>query len=135
MKRIVFVLILTGVLMAFVFNLSSCEKERTSEPKVAFIAGSTYISSDDTLFRGTIFNVKVNASKVGLSDLLTSGKITRSVNGGADSTMLEMNFFTQNFSQYYSYTAGDSGNVEKYTFTFGTQSGLYASSSISITVN
>lgn len=135
MKRVVFVMILTGVLMAFVFNLSSCDKERTSAPKLTFTTSSAYVSTDTTLYRGTIFNIKVNATKVGLNDLLTSGKITRSINGSADSTLQDMSFYTQNFSQFYSYTAGDSGNVEKYIFTFGTQEGLSVSSSLSITVN
>lgn len=135
MRRAVVVLLVTTVLMVLVFNLSSCEKERSSPPAISFTTTSPYVYSDTVLYRQSIFNVKVNASKVSLNDLLTSGKITRSINGGPDSTLLDMSFFSQNFAQFYSFTAGDSGNVEKYTFSFGTQQGQSASASLTISVN
>ena len=122
--------------VVILLSFSSCGKEKSTPPVIAFRTTNSaisYVSADTSLTHGTIFNVGVNASKTGTDEYLTYFKISRSINGGADSTILEANFLYQYFSQYYSYKVGDSGNVERYTFTVGERDGNTASVSVSIT--
>ena len=130
---------LVAVLLAVsLFVISSCESGGDHHPTIAFKTSTTvvsYVSKDTTLYRGTIFNVGINASKTGPDGLLKSFKITRSINGGADSTLVDAELNTRFFTQFYSYTAGDSGNLEHYTFTVGNAEGLYNSIAFTDTVN
>jgi hypothetical protein len=115
--------------------VSSCNKPSTNPPVITFSNTVGYICEDTTLYRGTNYTFWVYATKNGGDDLVESGKISRSVNGGPDSVLQTMSFVTTQFSQYYSYNAADSGTVAKYTFTFGNQNGLTSSASIKITSN
>ncbi len=121
--------------VAVIFNLFSCKVKESSPPTVAFYQVAGYVSADTTLYRHTIFPIWVVASKDGVGDLVETGTITRSINGGPDSTLQTMNFVMSQFSYIYSYKAGDSGDVTKYTFTFGNEKGVTGSNSIVITAN
>lgn len=131
-KAIVSTLVGLAITVSMI-NLTSCGKETTTPPTIAFVAGSGNVAKDTSLYRGTTFRLAINAYKTGPNDLLTSCKIYRSINGGADSTIQEMNFVTQSFSNFYSYQAGDSGTIERYTFTIAEQNGLSSSVSVTIT--
>ncbi len=127
-----FVIVYTLTLITF---LTACEDEKTTPPVISLGPGSAYVSGDTTLKEGTVFNVLVNASKTGNEEFLTSFNISKSVNGSPDSVIQSANFVYQYFSQYYSYKTGDSGKLERYTFTVGEQNGQTANVSINITVN
>ena len=136
MKRISSSVLVWVVISALAFNFYSCGEEKNSHPDVAFMTSNStvsYISKDTGLVHGTIFNIGIDATKKGSEGLLTTCKISRSVNQGVDSTIQEINFVSDFFSQSFTYTAGDSGNVEKYTFTIGEKSGLTSSVSLTIT--
>jgi hypothetical protein len=112
---------------------SSCgNKNLTNPPLVYLVNNPGYLVDDTILAHGTTFSVWVYASKRGLDDLLETGQIVRSVNGGPDSTLGSMKFVATLFSQIYSYQAGDSGTTTRYTFIFGNQNGVVDSTSINI---
>ena len=114
-------------------NGSSCGKEKSTPPDIAFYVGTAYVYEDTALVHGTIFNIGVAASKTGVDGLLTGFEISHRMNGSPDSVIQKMSFIEQYFSQYYSYTAGDSGNVEQYTFTAIKADGRTNSISVNIT--
>ena len=115
-----------------VVSVNSCGEEKTTPPLVTFRTSSVYVSVDTTIYRNTVFNIGIEAKKTGTDGLLSGCTIQRSSNGGADSTIQQMSFVTQYFSQFYSYLAPDSGNADKYTFTVTERDG--SSSSVSVTV-
>lgn len=133
MKRVSPVLFMGGLLAGIIFSFSSCKKEGTNPPVITFSQSEGYVYEDTALYHGTTFTFWVFATKMGTSDLVESGKITRSINGGPDTVLQSMSFVQSQFSQYYSYVARDSGTIEKYTFTFANQNGASSSSSITIT--
>ncbi len=118
--------------IGFILLFSSCDGEKKTPPTIAFTKGSAFVYTDTALAHGTVFNIGINASKTGTEGLLSSCKISRSINGGADSTIQDITLVTQYFSHYYSYVAGDSGTTERYTFTVTKNDGL--SNSVSVTV-
>jgi hypothetical protein len=118
MNKKFFLILFAASLLVYI---SSCEKGGTSIPTIAFNTANVYVSADTILYRDTVFNIGIIASKTGPEGYLTSAKITRSVNGGADSTLLDMRFIQQYFIQYYSFRAPDSGVTHRYTATVGNQ--------------
>lgn len=111
-------------------TISSCDSGGDHHPNIGFTISSgsvTYDSYYTTLPRDTIFTIYIAASKTGADGMLKSFKITRSINAGADSTILDASITTEFFSQYYSYKTGDSGNIEKYTFVVGNTEDLFSS--------
>ena len=129
---VVVVVLLTGIMVYF----SSCKvRNETNPPEVSFINNVGFVYADTTLYRGTNFTIWVFATKAGLNDLLESGKITRRINNGPDTTLTTFTFVSTQFSQYYSYILGDSGTATTYTFTFGNENGVTTSDSVKITAN
>lgn len=122
---------LTGIF----FCLPSCKQGGSNPPTVQLFNGTGYVYEDTTLAHGTLFTISVYATKMGVDDLLESGKITRSINGGPDSVLQDIKIVTTQFNQFYSYIAGDSGNTERYTFTFSNQNGLTNSATVKVTDN
>ena len=120
---------------AVILQFASCGEEKNTPPVIAIHSSTGYISADDTLTHGTVFNVWLTASKTGTEGMLNSCSISKRVNGGADSVIQQMNFIYQSLSQTYSYIAGDSGNIERYTFTVGELDGGKSSVSLTITDN
>jgi len=132
-KKVVFAtLIITGGLVTM-FNMSSCQKTDITPPYVFFDTATGYIGVDTALPHGTIFTLYVTAEEAGMDQLLTTGTILRSVNGGPDSVLQTMSLATQQFNQFYSYVAGPTGTRQKYIFSFGQLNGLTGSDSITIT--
>ncbi len=125
----------TLVLCALVVFFSSCLKSNNTPPDVTLYGTTVYVSNDTTLKHGTIFSVFLTARKAGTEQLLTSGKISVKVNDQPDSVIQNMNLYTTFFNQFYSYKAGDSGTVTRYTFSFGQLNGLTGDTSITITSN
>jgi hypothetical protein len=126
MRKVVLI-VLVLVAVTGVAMLTGCEDGTQHYPTIAFrIRSDSTTQSDNfrSLPRDTTFMLVVYASKTGPDGLLKTFKITRSVNGGADTTLIDAELNTQYFSQFYSYNTGDSGNIERYTFTVGTYEGL-----------
>jgi hypothetical protein len=118
--------------------VAGCESGGNPNPTIKFRPTNSsvvYVFKDTTIYRGSVFNVGIDASKTGPDGFLKTFKIQRNINGGPDSTLLEASINTVFFSQYYSFQAGDSGNLEHYTFTVGNAAGLYSSVAFTDTVN
>ena len=128
-KNIVSLLVFLSAAVAL-FTVSSCDTTGDHHPTICFRLTTdsvSYESSYLSLPRDTTFNVYVQASKTGPDGMLKTFKVTKSINGGADSTLIDAGISTVYFSHYYTYKAGDSGNIEKYTFTVGNDEVLYDS--------
>jgi len=136
MNKAVFFIVCSLLLVALTAGLSSCsKKDQTNPPGVGFISGTGYISDDTTLYRNSIATIYVYANKLGVVDLLDSGTIQRSINGGPDTLLQTMTFNSTTFAQYYSYQLGDSGNSYKYIFTFFNQNKVGGSDSLTVTTD
>lgn len=133
MKKTFSIFFLCVCLSAITLHFSSCGKERSTPPNISFNTSVAYISNDTSLVHGTVFSIGIIASKTQTDGILSGCKIYYSVNNSPDSLIQEMNFVTQYFSQVFSYTAADSGNVERYTFTVSKRDGQSNSASLTVT--
>lgn len=136
MNKAVFFVFYSVLLITLSVQLSSCTKrDETNPPGVGFISEPGYVSDDTTLYRYSVATIWVQANKLGVVDVLDSGNIKRSINGGPDTLLTSMKFVSTQFTQYYGYQLGDSGNSYKYIFTFYNQNGVSGSDSVIITTN
>ena len=134
MNKTVFFIGCLLLLVTLTGYLSSCKtRDETNPPGVGFISEPGYVSDDTTLPANSIATILVYANKLGVIDLLDSGTIQRSVNGGPDTVLQTMRFTSTQFSQYYSYQLGAAGNSYKYIFTFFNQNMVGGSDSVIIT--
>lgn len=122
-----------SLITSLLLSLGSCQKSGVTPPVISLYEGKGYVSSDTTMLHGSIATFGVKAYKAGVDQLLRKCLIQRSINGSPDSTLQEMNLISQNFSQFYAYTVGDSGNVERYTFIIFQDNGFSDSVSATIT--
>ena len=120
---------------AITFYLNSCKDKEHSAPAVYFNSTIPYIYDDTTLTAGTTFAIYVQANEEGVNDLLESGQISVSINGGPDSVIQTMSFVSDVFNQGYAYKAGATGTYAKFVFTFATQSGVAGSDSLILHYN
>jgi hypothetical protein len=136
MKKPVFFILGALLLVTLTVYLSSCTKrDQTNPPGVGFYPGTGYITEDTTVYRYSIATMYVYANKLGVIDLLDSGVIQRSINGGPDTVLQTMTLNSTQFTQFYSYQLGDSGNKYKYIFTFFNQNKVGGSDSVTITTD
>jgi hypothetical protein len=134
MNKAVFFIGCCALLIGLIVHLSSCKKkDETNPPGVGFIYEPGYVYDDTTLPANSIATIWVYANKLGVVDLLDSGTIQRSVNGGPDTVLQTMTFNSTTFSQVYSYQLGAAGNSYKYIFTFFNQNKVGGSDSVIIT--
>lgn len=130
MSKISYWVISVGVTVFLLVGVCSCDKGGDHHPSIYFQIkpdSVTYESTFVSLPRDTVFSLNLNASKSGLENLLRSVTIAKSVNGSADSLILQANIYTTFFNQYYAYQAGDSGDIERYTFKVTNDEGLSSS--------
>jgi hypothetical protein len=136
MKKAVFFICCSVLLIAVTIHLSSCSKrDITNPPGVFFNQVAGYIYEDSIVPRYSDVSIWVGANKIGVNDYLAGGTITRSINGGPDTTLATMKFVESTFSEIYSYQLGGSGLVYKYTFSFFNQNGVVTSDSLLITTD
>jgi hypothetical protein len=136
MKKAVFLIICSVLLIIVTVHLSSCTKrDITNPPGVIFNQVSGYVYSDTVVPRGSSVSIWVYANKIGVNDYLAAGTIMRSLNGSPDSILSSMKFASSQFSEIYSYQLGDSGNSYKYVFSFANQNGVSTSDSLTIKTN
>lgn len=139
MKRQAYLCSVYLVALALLFYLSACSKSGNSAPTIMFnstpaspYADTVLVYRNTTLAQGTHFYVSLAVSKSGESETLNNAIFSKSVNGKPDSVFQQFTLTGAYFYGQYFFTAGDSGNTEKYIFTFSQTNGLMTSDSIVI---
>lgn len=117
---------------------SSCEEDEGKIPNISFKTGATYVSADANINKDSNIVIGISASKAEDKDVLKKFNISKSVNGGSDSTIFQKDL-SGNEADTYSYdlpvTVGSKvGNKEKYTFTVTNRDGLIGQKSLTITI-
>ena len=134
MKKTVFTLVL---LLALAFTYG-CKKDEGKLPNIAFKTSSGYTYSSTTLAGGTHFTIGINASKAEDKDVLKQFNVSKSVNGGASSSVFTV-ALTDAQQDNYSYDLPlvadtTSGQATTYTFAVTNRDGLTNSVSLTVTV-
>ncbi|MCB9236079.1 MAG: hypothetical protein H6581_30810 [Bacteroidia bacterium] len=132
-----FGLIVFALIALLAFN--SCEEDDDMlNPTIQFKTGTGYTANDATLAGGTAVKIGIDAEKEEEKDPLIAFNISRSVNGGADSTVYNQSLTgtDQDMFEYdYNLTLGTtSGQTEKYTFTVTNKDGLQGQVGLTLTV-
>jgi hypothetical protein len=120
------------VLVFMLLHTTGCKVNLSNPPIVIIDTIAGYVYDDTTIAQNTTFSVYITALRDGNNDLLETGSISHSVNGGPDSVIQKMTFASTQFFQYYSYVTGKAGNTERFKFTFGNENGQTSSASITI---
>src|SRR5215470_19482971 len=127
-----FILITTAI-----FLLSSCEKDKMIPPTIDFTTGTGYVSADGHLAVNTNFKIGVTAKRTEEKDDLKTFIVTRSYDGGAETTIDNVTIPSAQageFTKEYPLTTRNQNGTEKYTFTVTNRDGLITTKSITITV-
>jgi len=122
---------------AVVFLLSSCEKDKMIPPTIDFTTGAGYVSADGHLAVNTNFKIGVTAKRTEEKDDLKTFVVTRSYDGGAETTIDNVTIPSAQageFTKEYPLTTRNQNGTEKYTFTVTNRDGLITTKSITITV-
>lgn len=119
--------------------IASCEKDEGKKPNIAFKTTVGYTSSNVSLAAGTAVLVGINASKAEDKDVLKTYNVSKTVNGGASTSLVTTSLTgTQGDSYSADYpilVASTSGTVEVYTFTVTNRDGITNSVSLTVTTN
>jgi len=127
-----FILITTTI-----FLLSSCKKDKMIPPTIDFTTGAGYVSADGHLAVNTAFKIGVTAKRTEEKDDLKTFVVTRSYDGGAETTIDNVTIPSAQageFTNDYPFTTRNQNGTEKYTFTVTNRDGLITTKSIIITV-
>lgn len=118
-------------------QLSSCKEDEGKLPDIAFKTGGSYVSADANLAAGSVVVIGIDAAKTEDKDVLKKFTISKSVNGGATTTVFTKDLTGSegdNYSYDYNATLGtDVGQVETYTFTVTNRDGLVNQVSLTLT--
>jgi len=120
-----------------VFVMSSCEKDKMIPPTIDFTTGAGYVSADGHLAVNTNFKIGVTAKRTEEKDDLKTFVVTRSYDGGAETTIDNVTIPSAQageFTKEYPLTTRNQNGTEKYTFTVTNRDGLITTKSITITV-
>ena len=129
--------IIAVIASAFIFLLSSCEKDKGILPDISFKTGAGYTSADATVARNTAFKVGINAAKTESNDVLKTFNISVSFDGGASSTVYSETLTAAQGDNYiydFNRTTRNQAGMEKYTFTITNKDGLINTVTLTITV-
>jgi hypothetical protein len=122
-----------------IFSLMSCEKDEGNLPDISFKTTAGYTYQDDSIAANGTFLVGINAAKTEDKDVLKTFNISKSVNGGASTTVQNVTLTSaqeDNYSEDFTLVAGGTpGNTEKYTFTITNRDGLTNTVSFTLTLN
>jgi hypothetical protein len=131
-SNILFFIIAFGVT-----TFSSCEKDKMVPPTIDFLTGAGYTSSDAHINLDIDFMIGVDAKRTEDKDDLKTFVVTRSYDGGAETTIDNETLTSAQageFTKDYSFTTRNTAGTEKYTFTVTNRDGLITTKSITITV-
>jgi hypothetical protein len=120
-----------------VFLLSSCEKDKMIPPTIDFTTDAGYVSADGHLAVNTAFKIGVTAKRTEPNDDLKTFIVTRSYDGGAETTIDNVTIPAAQageFTKDYPLTTRNQNGTEKYTFTVTNRDGLITTKTITITV-
>ena len=117
---------------------SSCEKDEGKLPSISFKTGGTYISSDATVTGGTTIMMGIEASKSEDRDVLKKFNISRSVNGGAETSLQDKSLSSSEedkFSTDFNFTLDTTkGQTNKFIYTITNRDGLTNQVALTVTV-
>lgn len=124
---------------SFALFFNSCKKEDDEGllPTISFKGGQGYTSTDATVMKNTAVKIGITAAKSEDKDVLTKFTITRSRDGGTDSTVFTKDLSGSegdNFSYDYNVTTPDIAVKDKYTFAVVNRDGLINKVSLTVTV-
>ena len=129
--------IIALIASAFIFLLSSCEKDAGKLPDISFKTGAGYIAADATVARNIAFKVGINAAKTESNDVLKTFNISVSFDGGPSSTVYSETLTAaqgDNYTYDFNRTTRNQAGTEKYTFTITNRDGLINTVTLTITV-
>ena len=129
--------ILSFIIALGVVVFPSCEKDKMVPPTIDFLSGSGYISADAHIALNTNFKIGVDAKRTESKDDLKTFVVTKSYDGGAETTIDNVTLATAQAGEFmkdYNLTTRNMAGVEKYTFTVTNRDGLITTKSITITV-
>lgn len=129
--------LLLGHIAIVALCFSSCEKDKMIPPTLDFKTGTGYISADTHLALSTSFKIGVDAKRTEANDDLKTFTVTRSFDGGAESTIDNVTISADQAGQFtkdYDLTTRNQNGTEKYTFTVTNRDGLITTKSITVTV-
>lgn len=122
---------------AFVFGLTSCEKEGESdEMDINFKTGTGFTYQDASFAGLSSIKIGIEAETEKAKDPIIKFNISESVNGSSNVTVYSQDVDDKEFEYDYSFILADTihGNVHEYTFTVTNKDGMNEQKSLSITV-
>ena len=126
------------VVLSMVALISSCKKDAGKDPYIKFISAPGYTSADASMAKGSNIIIGISAQKAESEDVLKKFNISKSVNGGALSSIFDKDLSGTEGDDYtYTYTTKldtISGKTENYTFTVTNRDGLTNQVSLKVTV-
>jgi hypothetical protein len=132
-----FKIIAAFILTASSLALSSCEKDEGKLPNIAFKTGAGYTSANATVAQGSTVLIGIDASKSEKKDVLKTFNISKSYDGGANTTVENTDLSgsnEDNYSRDYSIVTRSQAGTEKYTFTVTNRDGLTNQVTLTLTV-
>lgn len=128
----------TIALFLAVLFIASCEKDEGKLPNISFKTGGSYISTDVNKVGGSTVTFGINASKSEKKDVLKKFSVSKSINGGATTTVYskdlsksEEDDYSYDYSEVLDTTVGQ---TNKYTFTITNRDGLVNQVSATVTI-
>lgn len=132
MKKLFFAVAAFGMIA-----LTSCEKDEGKLPNIAFKTGAGYVSANDSVGMNDTLTIGINASKAEDKDVLKSFDVSKSLDGGAASSIYSetMTSATEDsYSKDIQVITRNVAGTEKYTFTVVNRDGLKGQVSLTLNV-
>src|SRR6266536_6463905 len=111
--------ILSLIVVLGVFLFSSCKKDEMIPPTIDFATGAGYTSADAHIALNTNFKIGVDAKRTEEKDDLKTFLVTRSYDGGAETTIDNVTLTSAQageFTKDYDLITRNVAGTEKYTF-------------------
>jgi len=126
------------VALSIIVLVSSCAKDPGKDPYIKFIYAPGYTSADATMAKGSNITIGISAQKAESEDVLKKFNISKTVNGGASSTIFDKDLSGTEGDDYtYTYSAKldtVSGQTNNFTFTITNRDGLTNQVSLKVTI-
>lgn len=126
------------VALSIVALISSCAKDPGKDPYIKFIYAPGYTSADATMPKASNITIGISAQKAESEDVLKKFNISKTVNGGAASTIFDKDLSGIEGDDYtYTYSAKldtVSGQTNDFIFTVTNRDGLTNQVSLKVTI-